>query len=255
VEKGRVEKMSKSKKNIVDPEDLVTAYGADTARLFTLFAAPPEKDLEWSDQGVEGAYRFLTRLWRFVHQRRALLTGVPATFQPTNLPAEVRELRRLTHKTIKKVSEDIDGRFHFNTAIAAIMELFNALSATAQDKLKLERGAPLVKQGLEAIIALLAPFVPHVASELWQELGHRETLDQIPWPSYSEEALEEEKLLIVVQVNGKVRGKITVPADVTQERIESEALADPKVVGFLNGQKVRRTIYVPRRLVNIVAED
>jgi len=255
VEKGRVEKMSKSKKNIVDPEDLVTVYGADTARLFTLFAAPPEKDLEWSDQGVEGAYRFLTRLWRFVHQRQALLTGVPASLQPTNLPAELRELRRLIHKTIKKVSEDIDGRFHFNTAIAAIMELFNALSATAQDKLNLERGGPLVKQGLEAIIVLLAPFVPHVASELWQELGHRETLDQIAWPSYSEEALEEEKLLIVVQVNGKVRGKITVPADVTQERIESEALADPKVIGFLNGQKVRRTIYVPRRLVNIVVED
>lgn len=255
VEKGRVEKMSKSKKNIVDPEDLVTAYGADTARLFTLFAAPPEKDLEWSDQGVEGAYRFLTRLWRFVHQHRARLAAVPDSGQPTNLPAELRELRRLIHKTIKKVSEDIDGRFHFNTAIAAIMELFNALSAAAQEQSKLERVAPLVRQGLEAIVVLLAPFVPHVASELWQELGHRETLDQIPWPSYSEEALEEEKLLIVVQVNGKVRGKITVPADVTQERIESEALADPKVMGFLNGQKVRRTIYVPRRLVNIVVED
>lgn len=255
VEKGRVEKMSKSKKNIVDPEDLVTAYGADTARLFTLFAAPPEKDLEWSDQGVEGAYRFLTRLWRFVHQRRALLTEASPTVPTTNLSAESRELHRLIHKTIKKVSEDIEDRFHFNTAIAAIMEVFNALTAAAQDKLDDEGGAALVRRGLETIIVLLVPFVPHVASELWQELGHRDALDQIPWPSYSEQALEEERLLIVVQVNGKVRGKITVPADVTQERIESEALADPKVIGFLNGQKVRRTIYVPRRLVNIVVED
>jgi leucyl-tRNA synthetase len=255
VEKGRVEKMSKSKKNIVDPEDLVIAYGADTARLFTLFAAPPEKDLEWSDQGVEGAYRFLSRLWRFVHQHRDLLIGVASTPQPASLTAEQRELRRLIHKTIKRVSEDIEERFHFNTAIAAIMELFNALAATAQDPGHLEPAVPLVQQGVETMIVLLSPFVPHVANELWEQLGHGETLDQVRWPSYSEEALEEEKLLIVVQVNGKVRGKITVPADTAQERIEAEALADPKVAGFLNGQKVRRTIYVPRRLVNIVVED
>jgi leucyl-tRNA synthetase len=255
VEKGRVEKMSKSKKNIVDPEDLVNAYGADTARLFTLFAAPPEKDLEWSDQGVEGAYRFLSRFWRFVHQHRDLLMGVASTPEPANLTAEQRELRRLIHKTIKRVSEDIEERFHFNTAIAAIMELFNALAAAAQDPRQFEAAAPLIQQGVETMIVLLSPFVPHVANELWEQLGHRETLEQVRWPTYSEEALEEEKLLIVVQVNGKVRGKITVPADTTQERIESEALADPKVVGFLNGHKVRRTIYVPRRLVNIVVED
>jgi leucyl-tRNA synthetase len=255
VEKGRVEKMSKSKKNIVDPEDLVNAYGADTARLFTLFAAPPEKDLEWSDQGVEGGYRFLNRLWRFVHQHRDLLIGVAPTSQPSNLPAELREIRRLIHKTIKRVSEDIDGRFHFNTAIAAIMELFNALAASAQDRLKLEQGAPVIKEGVETMIVLLSPFVPHISNELWEQLAHRETLDEIRWPSYSEEALEEEKLLIVVQVNGKVRGKITVPANTTQEQIEFEALSDPKVIEFLNGQKVRRTIYVPRRLVNIVVED
>jgi leucyl-tRNA synthetase len=255
VEKGRVEKMSKSKKNIVDPEDLVNAYGADTARLFTLFAAPPEKDLEWSDQGVEGAYRFLSRFWRFVQQHRDLLMGVALTPQLSNLAPEQRELRRLIHKTIKRVSEDIEERFHFNTAIAAIMELFNALAATAQDPRRLEPVAPLIQEGVKTMIVLLSPFVPHVANELWEQLGHRETFDQVRWPSYSEEALEEEKLLIVVQVNGKVRGKITVPADTPRERIESEALAEPKVVGFLNGQKVRRTIYVPRRLVNIVVED
>ena len=255
VEKGRVEKMSKSKKNIVDPEDLVNAYGADTARLFTLFAAPPEKDLEWSDQGVEGAYRFLSRFWRFVHQHRDLLSRAASTPRPASLTAQQRELRRLIHKTIKRVSEDIEERFHFNTAIAAIMELFNALTAEVQEPGGREAAAPLIRDGVETMIALLAPFVPHVANELWEQLGHGETLDQVGWPSYAEDALEEEKLLIVVQVNGKVRGKITVPADTARERIEAEALADPKILGFLNGHKVRRTVYVPRRLVNIVVED
>jgi leucyl-tRNA synthetase len=253
-EKGRVEKMSKSKKNIVDPEDLIDAYGADTARLFTLFAAPPEKDLEWSDQGVEGAYRFLTRLWRFVFQHRVRFAVLDAACQPEELSFELRELRRLIHRTVKKVTEDIEGRFHFNTAIAATMELFNALSNAAQDPVRLNEGAALIKQGLETMILMLAPLVPHLANELWEQLGRRESLERIPWPIYSLEALEEESLLIVVQVNGKVRGKITVPADVTQERIQSQALADSRVAGFLDGKRVRRVVYVPRRLLNIVVE-
>jgi leucyl-tRNA synthetase len=247
--------MSKSKKNIVDPEELVERYGADTARLFTLFAAPPEKDLEWSDQGVEGAFRFLTRIWRFVLQYQLRLAPLGAQIDlPGNAPVEFRELRRAIHRTIKKVTEDIEGRFHFNTAIAAIMELFNSLSATAQDDRLVACGAALIKSGLETIVILLAPFVPHVANELWQRLGHGESLEKVSWPSYSVQALEEEKLLIVVQVNGKVRGKITVAADVGQETIESQALADPKVSGFLNGKNIQRVVYVPRRLVNIVVE-
>jgi leucyl-tRNA synthetase len=254
VERGRVEKMSKSKKNIIDPEDLIGQYGADTARLFTLFAAPPEKDLEWSDQGVEGAFRFLSRLWRLVYQQRGLWLDSKASGAPAALTAEQRDLRRAIHRTIKKVTDDIDGRFHFNTAIAAIMELFNALSAAAQDGATAESHAPIVKEGLEAIIVLLAPFVPHVANELWQQSGHDQPLDAVPWPSYSEAALGEEQLLIVVQVNGKVRGKLTVPAEATQERIQELALADPKVVNFLDGKKVQRVVYVPRRLVNIVVE-
>ena len=254
VEKGRVEKMSKSKKNIVDPEDLINRYGADTARLFTLFAAPPEKDLEWSDQGVEGAYRFLTRLWRFVGQHRNLMRGIDSDLSEEELPPDLREIRRAIHKTIKKVTDDIDERFHFNTAIAAIMELFNSLSAAAQDERRLKEGASLFKGGLEAMIVLLSPFVPHIANELWEQLGHVEALDQISWPMYSETALEEEKLLIVVQVNGKVRGKISVPADVDQREIESEALRDLKVKSFLDGKKVQKIVYVPHRLVNIVVE-
>jgi leucyl-tRNA synthetase len=252
--KGRVEKMSKSKKNIIDPEDLIGQYGADTARLFTLFAAPPEKDLEWSDQGVEGASRFLNRLWRLIYQQRELWLSPSSNGAPTELTAEQRGLQRAIHRTIKKVTDDIDGRFHFNTAIASIMELSNVLSATAQDGAQLKGAAPMVKEGLEAIIILLAPFVPHLANELWQQLGHGTSLEQVPWPSYSTAALEEEQLLIVVQVNGKVRGKLTVPAEVTQERIQTLALADPKVVGFLDGKRVQRVVYVPRRLVNLVVE-
>ena len=251
VEKGRVEKMSKSKKNIIDPEDLVNLYGADTARLFTLFAAPPEKDLEWSDQGVEGAYRFLSRLWRFVYQQRAIWSSIANNGVPGELTPELRELRRMIHRTIKKVTDDIDGRFHFNTAIAAIMELFNALSAVVSGS---ESAKTVVKEGVETIIALLTPFVPHVAHELWQQLGHNDGSLETAWPVYSENALVEEQLLIVVQVNGKIRGKITVPAEVTQEYIERNALADPKVIGFIEGRTVRRVVYVPRRLVNIVVE-
>ena len=254
VEKGRVEKMSKSKKNIVDPEDLINRYGADTARLFTLFAAPPEKDLEWSDQGVEGAYRFLTRLWRFVGQHRDLMRSVNSNLLEEELPPDLREIQRVIHKTIKKVTDDIDARFHFNTAIAAIMELFNSLSAAAQDERRLKEGSPLFKGGLEAMVVLLSPFVPHFANELWEQLGHVECLDQISWPTYSDAAIEEEKLLIVVQVNGKVRGKISVSADVDQREVESEALQDQKVRSFLNGKKVQKVVYVPRRLVNIVVE-
>jgi len=229
-------------------------YGADTGRLFELFAGPPEKDLEWSDQGVEGAYRFLTRLWRFTVQHRDALIGAKSDFSQNDLPGDLRNLYRLIHRTIKKVTEDVESRFHFNTAIAAIMELFNALNASAQHEAKLEIGMPVIKAGLEAIIAMLYPFVPHITSELWESLGHRGGLDAVTWPKYSEEALEEEQLLIVVQVNGKVRGKITVPAEVTREQIERVALADERVNAFLDGKKIRRLVYVPRRLVNIVAE-
>jgi leucyl-tRNA synthetase len=247
-------KMSKSKGNVVSDDVIREEYGADTGRLFELFAGPPEKDLEWSDQGVEGAYRFLTRLWRFTFQHRDALIAARSDFSPNDLSGEVRNLYRSIHRTIKKVTEDIESRFHFNTAIAAIMELFNALSASAQDESELEIGMPVIKAGLEAMLTMLYPFVPHIASELWESLDHRERLDAVPWPKYAEEALEEEQLLIVVQVNGKVRGKITVAADVDQARIEQEALHDQRVKHFVDGKKLQKVVYVPRRLVNIVVE-
>ena len=247
-------KMSKSKGNVVDPDFLIERYGADTARLFALFAAPPEKDLDWSDQGVEGAYRFLTRLWRFVSQYRDALASAALDLDQKELSPTLRELRRQIHRTIKKVTDDIEGRFHFNTAIAAVMELFNALSLAGKDESVWQDGTPLIKGGVETLVVLLYPFVPHMASELWESLGHRNSLEEIRWPGYSEEALEEERWLIVVQVDGRVRGRITVPADASNEFIEAEALADPKVKGFLHGKEIQRVIQVPRRLVNIVLE-
>jgi leucyl-tRNA synthetase len=253
VAKGRVEKMSKSKKNIIDPEELIATYGADTARLFALFAAPPEKDLEWNAQGVEGAFRFLVRLWRFVFQNREALAA-RFDISQEELPPVLRNLRRLTHRTIKKVTEDIETRFHFNTAIAAIMELLNAVIAAAKDGTGPGREMPVIKAAVEAIVAMLYPFVPHVASELWESLGQKVPLNSAPWPAYSKKAMEEENLLIVVQVDGKVRGKITVPADASSEHIQEEALADPKVKGFVSGKEIQRVVQVPRRLVNIVLE-
>ncbi|MBI2358194.1 MAG: leucine--tRNA ligase [Deltaproteobacteria bacterium] len=247
-------KMSKSKGNVVDPDFLIERYGADTARLFTLFAAPPEKDLDWSDQGVEGAYRFISRLWRFVAQHHKSLSGVAPDLDPKGLPADLSGLRRQVHRTIKKVTDDIEERFHFNTAIAAIMELFNALSLAAKDENPSVAAASLIRGGLEVAVVLLFPFVPHLASELWESLGNRSGLEAIPWPKYSPPALQQEELLIVVQVDGRVRGRITVPADAGPELIEAEALAHPKIRGFLHGKSVQRVIQVPRRLVNIVVE-
>jgi len=247
-------KMSKSKMNVVDPDQLIERYGADTARLFTLFAAPPEKDLDWSDQGVEGAHRFLNRLWRFAMRHRERLAEVVADAGRVPASDGLKELRRRIHWTIKKVTDDIEQRFHFNTAIAAIMELQNALSGLSGDEFEQEGGAALVKAALETEIVLLAPFVPHVASELWERLGHGETLADVSWPEYSEDALVQESRLIVVQVNGKLRGKVSVPADAPADRIETAALTDPRVASFIDGRGVRRVVQVPGRLVNIVLE-
>ena len=247
-------KMSKSKRNVVDPDELIHRYGADTARLFTLFAAPPEKDLDWSDQGVEGAHRFLNRVWRFAMRHRERLAGVAADSGRAPSSSGLEELRRRIHWTIKKVTDDIETRFHFNTAIAAVMELHNALGSVDQEDLDRADGAPLVKAALETEVVLLAPFVPHVASELWERLGHAEALADVGWPEYSEAALAQENRLIVVQVNGKLRGKVEVPADAPPEHVEAAALADPRVAAFLDGRPVGRIVQVPGRLVNIVLE-
>ena len=244
---GRNEKMSKSKKNVIDPDGLINRYGADTARLFTLFAAPPEKDLEWNDQGVEGCYRFLNRVWRLVYENLETIADA-GDVDTSRLQPSAKNLRRLVHRTIKKVTQDVDGSFHFNTAIAAVMELVNAISA-APDK---EAAPEVLREAIESVVRLLSPFVPHICEELWQHLGYESCLEENSWPVWDEEALVEDTLLIVVQVNGKVRGKVTVAAEADKETVEAAALAESNVARFIEGKTVRKVIVVPGRLVNIV---
>ncbi len=241
-------KMSKSKGNVVDPNALIDKYGADTARLFSLFAAPPEKDLDWSDQGVDGTFRFLNRVWRLVHDRLGLVKQSSAV-KTELLTAEEKNLRRVVHKTIKKVTEDIEERFHFNTAIAAVMELLNALQAS---DLKTAQSGPVMKEALESMVLLLAPFVPHITEELWQQLGNKTVVSETAWPEYDREAVVDEEVLVVVQVNGKLRSKITVAAGSDEEILKSLALSDEKIKPFLEGVQVRKVICVPGKLVNIV---
>ena len=241
-------KMSKSKGNVVDPDALISRYGADTARLFSLFAAPPEKDLDWNDQGVEGSFRFLSRIWKLVHDRLDLIRNAPP-LDSGSLSADERNLRRAVHKTIRKVTEDLEERFHFNTAIASVMELLNILQPA---ELVSPQFPAVMKEALQSVILLMAPFVPHITEELWQRMGNAEPLTQAVWPDYDRSAVVDEELLVVVQVNGKLRSKITVAAGTGEDELKALALADEKVAQFIEGQTVRKVICVQGKLVNIV---
>ncbi|WP_111641087.1 leucine--tRNA ligase [Marinimicrobium alkaliphilum] len=242
-------KMSKSKGNTVDPQALIDQYGADTVRLFSMFAAPPDQSMEWSDSGVDGAHRFLRRLWKAVHGH--LQAGTPGTLNPDALSNEQKDLRRKTHETIAKVGDDYGRRQTFNTAIAAVMELLNEVSKLADrntpDTLAVEREA------LEAAVLLLAPIVPHATQALWQALGHDGIPLDTPWPMVDEAALVRSSIEVVVQVNGKVRDKIQAPVDAPKAQMEHLAQALPNVQRFLEGVTVRKIIVVPNKLVNIVA--
>ena len=244
-ELGRTEKMSKSKKNVIDPNALIDQYGADTARLFSLFAAPPEKDLEWNEQGVEGCARFLGRVWRAVTDNLELIDSVEV---PSEASGSAADLRRKTHQTIKKVTEDVDGRFHFNTAIAAVMELVNAVYSFKDG----EQHPGVLREALEATVRLLNPFVPHACEELWEILGHQQSIETAGWPKWDESALLADEITLVVQVNGKVRGKVAIATSADKETAEAAALAEPNVQRFIEGKQVRKIIVVPGRLINIV---
>lgn len=241
-------KMSKSKGNVVDPDGLINKYGSDTARLFSLFAAPPEKDLDWNDQGVEGSFRFLNRIWKLVHDRLDEIKGA-APLNLALLDPNERDIRRAVHKTIRKVTEDVEGRFHFNTAIASVMELLNTLQPI---ELKTPQSAAVIREALQSVILLMAPFVPHITEELWQRMGNSVALSQTAWPEYDHDAVVEDELLVVIQVNGKLRSKLTVPACTGEEELKALALADEKVLPFIEGKVVRKVICVQGKLVNIV---
>ncbi len=249
---GRVEKMSKSKKNVIDPNILLEKYGADTTRFFCLFAAPPERDLEWSEQGVEGGYRFLNRVWRLTAEwMDRVKTAVAFDGDPDTLESAVRQLYKKTHQTIMKVSRDIEDRYHFNTAISAVMELFNTMSAIDNTNDE-PQTVPVMRLAVESLTLLLAPIVPHFAEELWKSMGHSSSVLLAAWPSYTEAALEKDDLLIVIQVNGKLRSKFSVAVDTPEETIKQQALEDSRIVKFTEGKAVKKVIYVKDKLVNIV---
>ena len=243
-------KMSKSKGNVVSPEEIIQKYGADTARLFILFAAPVERDLEWSDQGVEGAFRFLNRVWRIVaHFEDAIKEGID-DYDHSTLTAEEKSLRRTLHQTIKKVTEDVGERFMFNTAISAVMELVNAFYAF-QDK-AVHPG--LVRELSFALVKMLAPFAPHITEELWSRMEGKGSVHDARWPKFDRAAIVEDEVEIVLQINGKVRDKLTVPANIEPQEMEKLALAQPKVVELTAGKTIVKVICVPKKLVNIVVK-
>ncbi|MDI6906680.1 MAG: leucine--tRNA ligase [Thermoanaerobacterales bacterium] len=246
-------KMSKSKGNIVSPEDILARYGADTTRLFILFAAPPERDLEWSDQGVEGCYRFIQRVWRLVLPLTDTVRKAPREPR-TGLVGVNRALRHLTHRTIARVTEDVETRFNFNTAISAIMEMVNGLYHYRERVPESDRDPAALREAVESLLLLLAPFAPFITEELWERCGHTDSIHRQPWPEFDPGLLVEDTVTIVVQINGKVRERLVVPADATGEQMSELALAQPRIQSLIGDRKVVKVIPVPQKLVNIVVQ-
>jgi leucyl-tRNA synthetase len=244
--------MSKSKKNVVDPNVLLEKYGADTTRLFCLFAAPPERDLEWSEQGVEGGYRFLNRLWRFYFRWIEVVgdTAAQTAFADFADP-QTKELFQKIHETIQRVTRDIEDRFHFNTAISAVMELFNLMSSFDPAKADPEVSA-VMRRAMEVVVLLLAPIVPHIAEALWQAMGHDASILLESWPHHDPAALKREEVLVVIQVNGKLRSKFQIRADADDAEMKETALADERIQRFISGKPIKKIIVVKKKLVNIV---
>jgi leucyl-tRNA synthetase len=245
-------KMSKSKGNVVDPDYLIERYGSDTSRLFSLFAAPPERDLEWSDKGVDGAYRFLNRVWNLVCRMRNEFGDLPAVQDTPDMQGisdAGRNLLRKTHQTIKKVTMDIEKEYHFNTAIAALMELVNEMSSFGPSG---TNDRAIMRFAIENTLLLLSPFTPHITEELWTRLGHQPGISGRNWPAWEEELVREEKVELVIQVNGKLRSRIMIPSDLNDDEAKSRALGDSKIIETIGNQKVRKVIVIKGRLVNLV---
>ncbi len=247
---GRSMKMSKSKRNVVEPSELIERYGADTARVFILFAAPPERDLDWSEQGVEGAYRFLGRVYRLVAQRAEAVASASPVWDDS---AEVRRIRQATHRTLFKVTGDIEERFHFNTAISAVMEMVNILYLVEDPAWTAPATAGALREAVEILLHMLFPFAPHVGEELWARIGGEGLLCARPWPEADAALVREDQVEVVVQVNGKVRAKVTVGAGAGEEEVRALAMAETRVREHTAGKKIRKTVYVPGKLFSVVA--
>ena len=241
-------KMSKSKGNVVSPLEIIEEYGADTARLFVLFAAPPERDLDWSEQGVEGCYRFLNRVYRLVDELSEI---AKSDVKIDELTKEDKAMRYTIHATLKKVTEDLSEKFGFNTAISSLMELVNEMYKYKELD---NRNNAVIKEGIETIVTILAPFTPHIGEELWTMIGKEGSIFDISWPKYDESALVKDEVEVVVQVNGKVRGKLTVGANVSREEMQELAIADEKIKALVEGKTIVKVVAVPKKLVNIVVK-
>jgi leucyl-tRNA synthetase len=245
-------KMSKSLGNIVSPDEMIARYGADAARLYSLFAAPPDRDMDWQDSGIEGIQRFLGRVYRFVMRNARPDHPDRGKALPADLPPEARKIQRKLHQTIKRVTDDFQGRWHFNTCISAIMELVNALYSAEETIAQNVIPAPLLADAQRTLVLLLAPFAPYLAHELWEMLGEKGNLLKAAWPRYDAALAKEEELEIPVQINGKLRSRIVVPVDADEEFVVEHALADEKVRAAIAGKQIVKKIYVPGKLLNLV---
>jgi leucyl-tRNA synthetase len=248
-------KMSKSLGNIVSPDEMVARYGADAARLYSLFAAPPDRDLDWQDSGIEGIQRFLGRVYRYVMRNAHPDSAEWRQPVPASLSPAARQIQRKLHQTIKRVTDDFKGRWHFNTCIAAIMELLNELYAAEEAMAQNSAAAipvPLLAEVQRSLVLLLAPFAPFLAHELWETLGERGNLLRAPWPRYEAALAKEDEIEIPVQVNGKLRGKVLVAAEAGEDVVVKAALADEKIKAAIAGKQIVKTIFVPGKLLNLV---
>jgi leucyl-tRNA synthetase len=249
--------MSKSKGNVVDPDDMLQRYGADALRLYVMFVAPPEKEVEWSDAGLEGSFRFLARVWRYVDQWCEVVKGAasPAAFATEALSPAERQLRRKTHDTIRRITVDVEQRIHLNTAVSALMELVNDLYAFGDTldsgQVRVEARAVL-REAVEALIVMMSPFAPHTGEELWEMLGHSEGLTKTPWPSFDDQVAKPDEIVIPVQVNGKLRSRLTVPPETSESELRERALADSAVRAHTDGKTVKSVIVAKGRLINVV---
>jgi len=248
--------MSKSKGNVVDPDEMLNKYGADALRLYVMFVAPPEKEIEWSDAGLEGSFRFLARVWRFIDQwcEEAKAAG---PVQAVGLNDAERKLRRKTHDTIRRVTIDVEQRIHLNTAVSALMELVNELYAFGErleDGGARPQGYAVLREAIDALVVMLSPFAPHTSEELWERLGHAGGLSTVAWPSYDEQVAKAEEIVVPVQVNGKLRSRLTLPAETSETDMRERALADPAVKVYTEGKTIKTVVVAKGRLINVVVQ-